>query len=148
MEAETFLHSISDRKDLDELFNSAHDVVFASTDCLECANCCKTTSPILLQEDLDRLASVKGMSTGTFMKKYVQMDEDGDFVFKAVPCPMLQEDNKCSVYEDRPKACREYPHTNRKDMHKILDLTAKNALVCPAVEEIVDRIQSTLRPGQ
>jgi Fe-S-cluster containining protein len=148
VEAETFLHSISDRKDLDELFNSAHDVVFASTDCLECANCCKTTSPILLQEDLDRLASVKGMSTGTFMKTYVQMDEDGDFVFKAVPCPMLQEDNKCSVYEDRPKACREYPHTNRKDMHEILDLTAKNALVCPAVEEIVDRIQSTLRPWQ
>jgi len=37
------------------------------------------------------------------------------------------------VYEDRPKACREYPHTDRKRMYQILDLTHKNCEVCPIV---------------
>ncbi len=31
------------------------------------------------------------------------------------PCPFLGDDNYCSVYEARPKACREYPHTDRKN---------------------------------
>jgi Fe-S-cluster containining protein len=26
------------------------------------------------------------------------------------------DDNKCSIYEVRPKACREYPHTDRKNL--------------------------------
>ena len=33
-------------KKLDEDFENLHDKVFESLDCLECANCCKTTSPI------------------------------------------------------------------------------------------------------
>ncbi|WP_332911960.1 YkgJ family cysteine cluster protein [Algoriphagus boritolerans] len=53
-----------------------------------------------------------------------------------LPCPFLGADNKCLVYEDRPKACREYPHTNRKNMLGILDLSLKNTLVCPAVSKI------------
>jgi Fe-S-cluster containining protein len=70
-------------------------------------------------------------------------DEDGDYVFKSSPCPFLASDNACSIYEFRPKACREYPHTNRPQMKQILDLTFKNATVCPAVKEILKRIDST-----
>lgn len=25
------------------------------------------------------------------------------------PCPQLQEDKKCGIYEDRPNTCREFP---------------------------------------
>jgi Fe-S-cluster containining protein len=53
----------------------------------------------------------------------------------------LESDNACSIYEDRPKACREYPHTDRVKQAQILDLTAKNALICPAVGEIVARME-------
>ncbi|MDP4953161.1 MAG: YkgJ family cysteine cluster protein, partial [Flavobacteriales bacterium] len=62
-------------------------------------------------------------------------------VLHTAPCPFLGEDNKCSVYDSRPKACREYPHTDRKNMHQILNLTMKNTLVCPAVNLIVKKIQ-------
>jgi Fe-S-cluster containining protein len=44
----------------------------------------------------------------------------------------------------RPKACREYPHTDRKHMHQIMDLTYRNTLVCPAVGLMVERIKSRL----
>lgn len=32
-----------------------------------------------------------------------------------MPCPLLGRDNYCAVYADRPKACREYPHTDRRN---------------------------------
>jgi Fe-S-cluster containining protein len=50
----------------------------------------------------------------------------------------LQGDNKCIIYEDRPKACREYPHTNRRKMKQIFTLTLKNSACCPAVEKVMD----------
>ncbi|MEY4803795.1 MAG: hypothetical protein RL331_308, partial [Bacteroidota bacterium] len=48
--------------------------------------------------------------------------------------------NTCAVYDDRPLACREYPHTDRKNMYQIMDLTAQNTLICPAVASIVEKI--------
>jgi uncharacterized protein len=60
---------------------------------------------------------------------------------KSSPCPFLDSDNYCRIYDDRPKACREYPHTNRKKMIQILDLTYRNTLVCPAVLEMLNRLK-------
>ncbi|MGL4411715.1 MAG: YkgJ family cysteine cluster protein [Bacteroidales bacterium] len=54
------------------------------------------------------------------------------------------DDNYCSIYEDRPKACREYPHTDRKKFFQIASLTIKNSYTCPAVYEILERLRSTL----
>jgi uncharacterized protein len=123
-------------KNLDEKFHREHEAVFSTMDCLDCGNCCKTTSPILLQTDIDRLAKIFRMKSSVFVSTYLFRDEEGDYVFKSAPCPFLGSDNACLVYESRPKACREYPHTNRKNMLGILDLTLKNTLVCPAVHKI------------
>lgn len=73
------------------------------------------------------------------------MDEDGDFVFNRAPCPFLNQDNTCSVYDARPKACREYPHTDRKRMFEILPLTYENVFVCPAVSKIVQEIEKEMK---
>jgi hypothetical protein len=82
------------------------------------------------------------MRPADFIEKYLRIDEDNDYVLQSVPCAFLDADNYCSVYEARPKACREYPHTNRKKMVRILDLTHKNTRVCPAVLEIVERLKN------
>jgi Fe-S-cluster containining protein len=81
------------------------------------------------------------MTHTQFTEKYLKLDHENDYVLKVSPCAFLQEDNKCSVYEDRPKACREYPHTDRKKMHQILSLTLKNTQVCPAVVRILEKIR-------
>ena len=83
------------------------------------------------------------MKPGAFIEKYLRVDEDNDYVLKSSPCTFLGEDNMCSIYESRPKACREYPHTDRKKMVQITDLTYKNTLVCPAVLEIVERLRKS-----
>jgi uncharacterized protein len=123
-------------KVLDQMFSEAHEKAFLNFNCLDCANCCKTTSPIFLQTDIERLSKVFGMKSSEFIEQYLHRDQEGDYVLNASPCPFLKTDNTCLVYEERPKACREYPHTNRKNMHGILNLTLKNSLICPAVHEI------------
>ena len=129
---------------LDELFHAAHDEVFAQTDCLTCANCCKTTSPIFYEKDIERAAKAVGIKPGAFIEKYLKIDEDKDYVLQSSPCFFLGSDNYCSIYESRPNACREYPHTNRKKMVQIMDLTYKNTLVCPAVLKITERVKKEL----
>lgn len=128
-------------REVDDAFHNLHEEVFNEIDCLTCANCCKTTSPIFYQTDIERVAKALRMKPGDFIEKYLRIDEDKDYVLKSSPCPFLDSENYCSVYADRPKACREYPHTNRKKMVQIMDLTYKNTLVCPAVLEMVERFK-------
>lgn len=134
------LKSINPKK-LDQAFHKAHDEAFSCINCLECANCCKTTGPLFTTTDIDRLAKHFRMKAGDFMDQYLRKDEDGDFVLKTTPCPFLGTDNYCSVYENRPKACREYPHTDRNKMHQILELTRKNAEMCPAVYHVTENLK-------
>lgn len=132
-------------RNLDAVFHQLHDEAFQQIDCLDCANCCKTTSPIFIQTDIDRLAKNFRMKSSQFIDEYLHRDDEGDYVLNSTPCPFLGTDNKCFVYEDRPKACREYPHTNRKNILGILDLSLKNTLVCPAVSKIFYEIGKDYR---
>jgi uncharacterized protein len=126
---------------LDKVMQDLHEEVFAETDCLSCANCCKTTSPIFYMKDIERLAKHFRISPSKFIEKYLHIDEDNDYVLNSSPCTFLGADNYCSVYHARPTACREYPHTDRKRFHQILDLTLKNTLICPAVYDIVEKLK-------
>lgn len=127
-------------RQLDDQFHDAHYEAFEKIDCLECANCCKTTSPIFRDVDIRRLGKRLRMTEANFIATYLKRDEDGDYVLTTAPCPFLGEDNYCGVYEDRPLACKEYPHTDRKNMYQILNLTRKNMEVCPAVVEVMKKI--------
>jgi Fe-S-cluster containining protein len=129
-------------KDLDDRFHETHDEVFEEIDCLACANCCKTTSPIFRDVDIERLARHLGVRPAELVEQHLHLDAEGDYVLNVAPCPFLGADNYCSVYEARPRACREYPHTDRKNMLQILPLTLRNTLVCPAVGEVVRRLRS------
>jgi Fe-S-cluster containining protein len=129
-------------KNLDDQFHDLHDEVFEKINCLDCANCCKTTSPIFYEADIDRVSKSLKMKTGIFIMTYLHKDEDNDYILNSSPCPFLGFNNECMVYDSRPRACREYPHTNRKRMHQILNLTLKNTQVCPAVHEIVQGLST------
>lgn len=129
-----------DPKRLDEHFHREHFAAFEEIDCLECANCCKTTSPIFYSRDIDRAAKALRMKPGDFIEKYLRIDEDKDYVLQTSPCPFLDSDNYCGIYDDRPTACREYPHTDRKKIVQIMDLTYRNSMVCPAVFRITEKL--------
>ena len=129
-------------KALNLQFNDLHDKEFETMDCLTCANCCKTTSPIFRNAVINRIAKHLKVKAGSFTEKYLKLDEDNDYVLQQSPCSFLNEDNTCQIYDVRPLACREYPHTDRKNVTQIMDLTIRNTTVCPAVARIVKEILS------
>ncbi|TNE82401.1 MAG: YkgJ family cysteine cluster protein [Bacteroidetes bacterium] len=128
------------------LVNQGHEEAFKSIDCLSCGNCCSKHSPILLQSDLERIAKGTGLSITQLLTEKVEMDEDGDFIFNQQPCPFLGEDLYCSIYEFRPDACAEFPHSDRKSQSEISDLLEENAFVCPAISQIIKTLEN-IHPG-
>ena len=132
------------RKRLDLLMQELHQEEFAQTDCLSCGNCCKTTSPIFTDKDIQRISRFLKIKEANFVSQYLKRDEDDFMVLKESPCPFLGSDNACFVYESRPRACREYPHTDRKRFIQITDLTLKNTEICPAAFNIVENLKKRL----
>lgn len=130
-------------KDLDTTFHALHDEAFEQFNCLDCANCCSSISPIVTEKDIDRLAKHFKRKATDLIEEYFHTDDEGDFVFNQAPCPFLMPDNYCMVYENRPKACREYPHTDHRRMIQILTLTHKNCEICPVVYSIVNELKQT-----
>ena len=131
-------------RELDRLMVELHEAEFEKTDCLECANCCKTTGPLFTSKDIERIARHFKLRPGDFITQYLQMDDDGDYVLQELPCAFLGEANHCLIYDIRPKACREFPHTDRKKFHQISQLTLKNVAVCPAAFNIVEEMKKRI----
>jgi len=131
-------------KNLDVIMQKLHEEEFEKTDCLTCANCCKTTSPIFTDKDINRISRYLRIKELQFFEQYLRYDEDDFRVLKEVPCTFLNSDNTCFIYDVRPKACREYPHTDRKKFIQLTQLTLNNTEVCPAVFNIVEELKKKI----
>lgn len=136
------LERLSRHKKPDQVVHKAHAEAFEEIDCLACANCCRTTGPLLMAQDITRISKRLKLPEAAFVSQYLRVDEDGDRVFKTMPCPFLGSDNYCMIYSDRPRACREFPHTDQPGQLNIVHLTRKNARICPAVSRIVQIISA------
>ena len=132
-------------KQLDYIMQELHEAEFKKTDCLKCANCCKTTGPLFTAKDIERISKHLKLKPKQFTEQFLLLDEDNDYVLQAVPCTFLGADNYCSIYEVRPKACREYPHTDRKKFHQLGNLTVKNTTICPAAYNIVEEMKRRIK---
>jgi len=128
-------------KKLNPVVDKIHDLVFEKVDCLACANCCKSIPPIVNETDAKRISKFLGLKVTVFKGDYLKTDEDGDMVMNQSPCPFLADDNKCRVYEVRPRACREYPHTNNYEFVKNKKLHAINSKYCPGVFYILEELK-------
>ncbi len=146
-EHKKFLESLRKKppRNLDYVVQETHDEVFRNIDCLSCANCCKTTGPLFTEKDIERIARHLKMKPALFEQRFLRTDEDQDKVLQDLPCWFLNDDNTCSIYEVRPKACREFPHTDRKKIYQINALTVKNTLICPAAYDFVERLQQNIQ---
>ena len=128
-------------KNLDDVTHQAHELAFKKINCLDCANCCKTTSPTFYERDIDRIAKHLKIKPSAVISNYLHKDEVGDYVLNVAPCPFLDYENYCTIYESRPTACREYPHTDRKRFYQILDISVKNTEICPAVADVFEQLK-------
>ena len=127
--------------ELDECIHALHEKYEEEIDCLECGNCCKSISPAMKDRDVERIAKYLKVKASELVADHLEIDDEGDYVFRSQPCPFIGEDNNCSVYPARPKACREYPHTDRNRQHQILNTSKKNIAVCPIVYAIFKELR-------
>jgi Fe-S-cluster containining protein len=128
-------------KNLDTKLHILHDYYSEKINCLDCAQCCKSISPAVSYSDIERLAKHLKTKTSHIIDSYFIIDSDNDYVFTSQPCPFLMDDNYCNIYTSRPRACKEYPHTDRRRAYQILQIHAKNIDLCPIVYQVFKNLQ-------
>lgn len=134
-----FLDRVDVRKTIGRL-PELNDEAFKKVNCLDCAACCKNYSPRFKSPDIKRISKHLNMKEGTFIEKYLNLDNDGDYVVKSKPCPFLGQNNLCSIYDVRPSDCSRFPYTNEDVLLKRKAITLKNATFCPIVVYVMDKL--------
>ena len=80
------------------------------------------------------------MKESVFIDTYLKVDEEGDFVSNAKPCPFLGADNFCSIYDQRPSDCQRFPYTDEDVIYKRQQLTLKNSTFCPITYYVLEKL--------
>jgi Fe-S-cluster containining protein len=141
-----FLQKLDDviPKDLAKLVSETDKTVWGEVDCMKCANCCKTMTPTYTPKDISRISAHLGMTSKEFKDKWLEQDpENGDWMNKKQPCQFLKN-NKCSIYEVRPKDCAEFPHHNKRQFDLYNETFIQNLHRCPATFLLVDRLKKRI----
>lgn len=115
--------------------------VWSQIDCTQCAHCCKTMTPTFTSKDLKRISAHLGLTPKIMKSKWLKQDESGDWVNRETPCQFLLADNRCGIYEVRPKDCAEFPHHNKKPFDAYNQTFINNIVHCPATFELVSRLK-------
>lgn len=100
------------------------DFTFACHAGLECyTSCCRDVTIMLTPNDVMRLKKALGITSGEFMQKYATLVEVKGKLMPLVQLAMNEANDKkchfvkegfgCTVYEDRPWACRMFPLDER-----------------------------------
>lgn len=134
-------------RNLDRMTTQADIEVWQEVDCLSCANCCKTMTPTFTNTDVKRISRHLGMTEQAFRDKWLYYDKkEGDWMNKKQPCQFLNlVDNKCSIYEVRPKDCAGFPHLPRRRMVDYMHVHKQNIEYCPATFRMVEKIMEMVR---
>ena len=117
--------------------------VWLETDCLSCANCCKTMTPTFNARDLKRISKHFGQTVNEFKKQWLYQERSGerDWLNKKQPCQFLNlADNKCSIYSIRPADCAGFPHLPKK-LKDYVHVHKQNIEYCPATYRLVEKLQ-------
>lgn len=117
-------------------------------DCKECANCCRVATVRLLERDVNKLAKAVRLSPQKFINQYCEETADEGLILKRTDqgCVFLAG-NLCSIYEDRPSMCVDFPHLVRgigsipSRMWEMID----RATYCPIVYNALERFKVETR---
>lgn len=131
---------------LDAMVRETAQDVWAQIDCTACGNCCRTLQIVVDARDIRRLAARLDIPAPSFRRRYVRVDGDGILHFAAAPCAFLGEDNRCTVYEDRPQACRDFPYLHEEGFRRRTLSMIENNATCPIVFNVWQRLKRRLGP--
>lgn len=135
-----FVLKNSDHHMVDRIVHQLNEKYFQKIDCTDCANCCKKLAPALSLEETKRIARYLKLTYRKFENKYIERKTPQGILLKGPECPFLCE-NKCSVYDYRPEACRSYPHLHRDNINHRLISFVDNTFICPIAYNIMEDLK-------
>jgi Fe-S-cluster containining protein len=127
---------------LDALVEEVANPIVAAIDCKQCANCCRSLDVCLIPPDIDRLSAALHIPIEDVITRYA--DEDlgmahGEWaVIPEHPCPFLRG-KLCSIYANRPHACRIYPQFT-PDFRYNMDDAIEGASFCPIIYNVLSTL--------
>lgn len=136
-----YLKIHADPEELDRQFKELHDKYFSEYDCSKCRNCCTKYCGTIPSEDIPKDAESLGMTTEEFIGNYLKEPPNSEgYNTKNCPCDFLV-DNDCILGDNRPDACKEFPHTDKEDRMGSLLSIIGNTSICPVVYEIMEELK-------
>ena len=87
--------------------------------------------------------SVDGKELARLARRLGVNNEECKTRMKQIPCPFL-DGNLCTIYDDRPKDCRDFPHLHKRDMRSRSIALIENAELCPIVFNTLQRLKMRL----
>ncbi|MFN5334162.1 MAG: YkgJ family cysteine cluster protein [Bacteroidota bacterium] len=132
---------------LSAIVKEADIQAWKETDCLKCANCCKTMTPTFTPADIKRISAHLKMTEDAFKDQWLYKERGtGDWMNKKQPCQFLNlKDNKCSIYSVRPADCAGFPHHTKKDFTEWVHVYKQNVEYCPATYRLVEKLYERLQ---
>ena len=132
--------------ELDQLVFKIAEQVGSTIDCTMCGRCCKELRPALSEDDQKRLAARLELTVEQFRVKYLQYDdtEEWKWRMKDSPC-CFHEDNKCTIYEDRPQNCRDYPYLHESGFSYRTMGMIERTFTCPIVFTVMQELKEVLK---
>jgi len=131
---------MQDDKKIDNLVKPIYQSVIKEINCLECGNCCRVMSPLILDEDIRKLGLELNLSAEEIIEKYTVKDEFNEMGFKEIPCVFLNG-NECQVYNNRPEDCKSFPHIHKKGFTTRLIGMIHNSEICPIVFNVFEELK-------
>lgn len=109
--------------------------------CEMCGRCCHQTHIVVRPEEIDRISGASGIPLYEFMTQYLVKMDDGRFLFKKTkPCAFLGKDNRCTIWENRPQICDDFPYAVSMFMSRVyLALTNPDA----DIDELISYMDDT-----
>jgi len=140
----SFLKGLDSDK-VDIIVHRLHQEIVEQIDCTECGNCCNNLKPLVNDNEIERLSQIDNLPVEEFKIRFTELDDidDGRYL-KDIPCKYLMN-KKCIIYSSRPKDCKSYPHTHKKNFTSRTLGMIYSVEICPIVFNIFERLKSELR---
>ncbi|MCL2148091.1 MAG: YkgJ family cysteine cluster protein [Methanomassiliicoccaceae archaeon] len=92
----------------------------AAFPCEMCGRCCHQPNIAVLPGEVDRVAAAAGIPLHEFVGNHIVRTPDGRLLLrKKGACEFLGGDNRCSIWEDRPEVCRDFPYAVSMFMSRV-----------------------------
>lgn len=152
-----FRRRLSARHHPEQEFQILASQIQQNVDCTACANCCRHSVVPVSHSEVEKIASYLGITPAAASRIYTVPDPEAPAsrILKnsGNSCVFL-DGNLCTVYDARPKTCRDFPHV-ASGTHSLggrLSSHARWAALCPIIYNALESYKHLVgyhphRPG-